>query len=73
MSAGISGRSYAHRCLSTIHTLAPCGEGFFSDDPGEEGKVNSKPYFREVVAAGRTHAGVTPHNVTLDLKNPHAA
>ena len=44
--------------LERVKVFAPSGEIVFSDDPGEEGKVNSKPYFREVVAAGRTHTTV---------------
>ena len=44
--------------LERVKVFAASGEIVFSDDPGEEGKVNSKPYFREVVAAGRTHTTV---------------
>lgn len=44
--------------LERLKVYAPSGKIVFSDDPLEEGKVNDKPYFREIVAAGRTHTNV---------------
>ena len=44
--------------LEKLKVFAPSGEIVFSTDPAEEGMVNQKPYFREMVAAGRTHTNV---------------
>jgi len=44
--------------LEKLKAFAPSGEIVFSSDPAEEGMVNTKPYFREVVATGRTHTEV---------------
>ena len=44
--------------LEQLKAFAPSGEIVFSNDLAEEGKMNTKPYFREVVAAGRTHTTV---------------
>jgi len=44
--------------LEKLKAFGPTGEIVFSTDPAEEGMVNAKPYFREVVATGRVHTTV---------------
>lgn len=44
--------------LLAVVAFAPDGTIVFSTDPAEEGTVNNRPYFSEVVAAGRTYTSV---------------
>ena len=46
--------------LERIKAFAPDGTVVFSSDPAEEGTRNTRPYFHEIVARGRTHVAVTP-------------
>lgn len=60
--------------LERVRAFAADGTVVFSSDPAEEGMRNTRPYFREIVAAGRTHATVVPRNgTTLEGRTVKAA
>lgn len=60
--------------LERVRTFAADGTVLFSSDPAEEGSRNTLPYFREVVARGRTHATVVPRDgKTLEGRTVRAA
>lgn len=59
--------------LERVKAFAADGTVVFSSDPAEEGAINTHPYFREVVAGGRTHAVVVPrHGSTLEGRTVEA-
>lgn len=60
--------------LEKVRVFAADGTVVFSSDPSEEGTRNTRPYFRQVVAGGRTHAALVPRaGKTLEGRTVQAA
>jgi hypothetical protein len=46
--------------LMNLKVFSPSGEIVFSADPSEEGEINQKRYFQDIVARGKVYAKVVP-------------